>query len=443
MNQQKSINNNKNECHPIVSSFKFVVYSCFGLIMFFCEFTLNGSKAIPIQHIVNFVNLTFKPFIPYYSLFFVILGAVLPIVNKTYRCSTFNFVFTGLKVAGAILGIMAVFKIGPSLFLEDNYLPFLYEDLVMSITVLIQVSGFGFVFLMNFGLAEFLGTLMHKLMRTFFKTPGESSVDAIVSFTSGYTMAMMVTNSFYKKGIYTARESAIIATGFSTVAVSFLLIVSKVLGLSEYWNLYFMSCLFVTFAVTAVTARIYPITKIPDTYYSSRAEQPELEEGNVFLRAWHQGIKTAGEAKPLSTYFKEYFLNDAVKMVSSVSASILSIGLLGIILANMTPLFDIIGYLFYPFMLIMQIPEPLLAAKAAAIEIAEMFLPAMLVVQASLITKFTIAVTSVSAVLFFSASIPSLMATEIPIKLKDIILIWLERTVLSIILASVIAHIFF
>ena len=85
----------------------------------------------------------------------------------------------------------------------------------------------------------------------------------------------------------------------------------------------------------------------------------------------------------------------------------------------------------------------MIAAKAAAIEIAEMFLPSLLVVAAPMVTKFTIAVTSVSAVLFFSASIPSLLSTDIPIKMRNILLIWVERTIFSLILAAGIAHLFF
>lgn len=446
MKEQKTVETNKGgigaERGASLAGIKFVLFSLIGLIMFFAEITIGGVKAIPIQHIVNWINAGLGGIIPYYALIFVVIGAVLPITTKSYKKSAFNLIMAVLKAAGAVLGFMAVFRIGPPLLLEDDYLPFLYEDLVMSITVLMQVSGLGFVFLMNFGLPEFLGTLMERIMKVIWKTPGESSVDAIVSFTSGYTMAMMVTNSFYKKGVYTAREAAIIATGFSTVAVSFLMIVTKVLGLTEYWNLFFLACLFVTFAVTAVTARIYPITKIPDTYYDKPAEKEADTGEGLWKKAWRQGTETAGKAKPLSFYFKEYFLLDATRMVSSVTASILSIGLIGILLANMTPLFDIVGYIFYPFTALAQVPEPFLAAKAAAMEIAEMFLPAMMVVKTSLLTKFTVAVTSVSAVLFFSASIPSLLATDIPIKLKDIIIIWIERTILSLVMAAVIGHLF-
>lgn len=67
----------------------------------------------------------------------------------------------------------------------------------------------------------------------------------------------------------------------------------------------------------------------------------------------------------------------------------------------------------------------------------------MLVVKSDMVTKFTIAVTSVSAILFFSASIPCLLSTDIPVKMKDIFLIWFERTVLSLIMAAAIGFIFF
>jgi Uncharacterized protein conserved in bacteria len=85
----------------------------------------------------------------------------------------------------------------------------------------------------------------------------------------------------------------------------------------------------------------------------------------------------------------------------------------------------------------------MLAAKASALSIAEMFLPALLVTEADIITKFLIAVVSVSEILFFSASIPCMMGTEIPLTMKDYILIWLERVAISILLTAPILHLIF
>ena len=336
---------------------------------------------------------------------------------------------------------MAAFKLGPELFQQPDYLPFLWDNLVCSITLMSVIYGIGFVPLMYYGVVEFFGALMQKIMRKVFHTPGQGALDALVSTISAYGTALLVTNKLYKRGVYTARESAIIATGFSTVAISFMLIIANTLGLGEHSSLFLITCLLATFGTTAITARIYPISKIPDTYYDKPEEQAPQPEGSILAFAWSQGVETARHSKSMLSLFKDYYV-DAVLMLTSQVASILSIGLLGILVADMTPLFDVIGLIFYPFTWLFQIPEPMLAAKGAAIEIAEMFLPAAVVAGAPLITKFTVGVTSVSAILFFSACIPALTATEIPLKMKDILIIWVERTILSLGIAAAVAHIF-
>lgn len=91
----------------------------------------------------------------------------------------------------------------------------------------------------------------------------------------------------------------------------------------------------------------------------------------------------------------------------------------------------------------MQLPEPMLAAKASAVGITEMFIPALLVTDASIITRFVIGVLSVSEILFFSASIPCILATDIPISIPEIIVIWFERTVLILLIVTPVAFMIF
>src|SRR5699024_11475885 len=78
--------------------------------------------------------------------------------------------------------------------------------------------------------------------------------------------------------------------------------------------------------------------------------------------------------------------------------------------------------------------------SAASMEIAEMFLPSLLVTGGPLITKFIIATVSVSAILFFSATIPVILSTDIPVSVPKLIVIWMERTILTIIIVTPIAH---
>ncbi len=422
---------------------KFFLFSGIGVFMFFVNVNINGTSVIPIQHIINFIKKTFEPVIPYFALLMVMAGGLMPILNGSYKTSRFNMIFTVIKLFGSVIGFMAVFQVGPAAIMRADMVPFLFNSVVVPIALMIPVTGIAYVLLLNFGLVEFISAFMQPVMKKVWRTPGESAIDAVVSFSGGYALAVLLTNDLYKKGVYNARESVIISTGFSTVSISFLIVIANTLGFMEHWTLYFFACFFVTFFVTAITARLYPIAKIPEAYYSKKAESTLDYSEPLLKRAYHAGLKQASEAKPLTFYLKEYYLGDAIKMSSAVTASILVIGLLGMLVAEYTPLFDLAGYIFYPVTWLLRLPEPMLAGKAAAIEIAEMFLPSMLVVESALVTKFTIAVTSVSAILFFSASIPCLLSTDIPVKMKDIFLIWFERTVLSLITAAAIGYIFF
>lgn len=123
-------------------------------------------------------------------------------------------------------------------------------------------------------------------------------------------------------------------------------------------------------------------------------------------------------------------------MAMAILPSILSIGLLGLVLAEFTPVFDWLGYLFYPFTYLLQIPEPMLAAKASALSIAEMFLPALLVTGAALEVKIIIGVVSVSAIIFFSALVPCIVSTEIPLTIPQLLIIWAERVILTLLIVT-------
>ncbi len=67
---------------------------------------------------------------------------------------------------------------------------------------------------------------MKPIMKPVWRTPGRSAIDAVASFVGSYSLALLVTNGVYKEGKYSAREAAIIATSFSTVSATFMIILA-------------------------------------------------------------------------------------------------------------------------------------------------------------------------------------------------------------------------
>ncbi|MGB3368387.1 MAG: YjiH family protein [Acidaminobacteraceae bacterium] len=420
---------------------KFVGLSLIGVFMFFIPISVGGKSTIALDHVVTFIRDSAPSLMPYYALIVIILGAIYPFYTNTWKKDNISIFFSVAKVVGVGVAIMAVTGKGPEWLFTPDMVPFLYNKLVISVGLIVPIGAVFLAFLVGYGLLEFIGVIMQPIMKPIWKTPGRSAIDAVASFVGSYSIGLLITNRVYKEGKYTAKEAAIIATGFSTVSATFMIIVAKTLGLMDMWNFYFWSTLVITFVVTAITVRLYPLSKKPDTNYFGEEIIEEKMDGNIFKNAINEGLEASSNSLPLSKNISTNLI-DGFKMAMGILPSILSIGLLGLMLAKYTPVFDVLGYIFYPFTAMLKIPEPMLIAKASSLEIAEMFLPALLVKETALLGRYVIGVVSVSSILFFSASIPCIMSTEIPLNIRDILIVWLERTIFSLILAAAVGHIF-
>ncbi|AYC30646.1 YjiH family protein [Paenisporosarcina cavernae] len=421
---------------------KFFVYSFIGAFMFFVPVTIGEKNSILLDHMVSWIQANAGAVLPYYALILIIAGAAYPFVSGTWKKSTVDKVFSFFKVIGLVVGIMLVFGFGPAWLFEPSMGPFLFDKLVIAVGLLVPIGAVFLALLVGYGLLEFIGVLMQPLMKPLWKTPGRSAIDAVASFVGSYSLGLLITNRVYKEGKYSAREAAIIATGFSTVSATFMVIVAKTLGLMDMWNLYFWITLVVTFLVTAITTRIWPLNRIRDDYYEGSVPQPETKpEGSRLTSAWNEAQTTVQHAPSLGKNVWEN-VRDGFLMAMAILPSILSIGLLGLVLAEFTPVFDWIGYIFYPFTYILQLPEAMLVAKASALGIAEMFLPALLVVESGIIVKFVIGVVSVSSIIFFSAVVPCIVSTEIPISIPKLLVIWVQRVILTLIIVTPLAFLF-
>jgi len=434
--------NSEKEVFSTKDKLKFIVCSAIGIFMFFITITFDGKKSIPLDHIVTLLKTSLGSLTSYIALAIMIYGGLKPFVKKTWNKNNVEIVFSIFKVLGIITGFMFVLNIGPEFLYAPDLFPFLFNKLVIPLGLLIPVGAVFLSFLIGYGLMEFTGVFMQPIMRPIWKTPGRSAIDAVASFVGSYSLALLITNRVYLEGKYTKKEAVIIATGFSTVSATFMIIVAKTLGLMDMWNMYFWSTLVITFIVTAITVRIYPISKKSDEYVTENGDPEVIVTKNRLNIAWNEAMKVSHNS---GTIMQNIWSNlkDGINMVSNILPTIMSIGLLGLLLATYTPVFDIIGYIFYPFTALMQLPEAMLTAKALAVGIAEMFLPAGIIANGPIISKYVVAVSSVSSILFFSASIPCVLSTEIPVSIKELVVIWVERTILSIILAAIVGMMIF
>ena len=420
--------------YTIENKLKFVCYSLIGIFLFFVPISILGKTTIPLDHIVSYI-LKIPYFREIYGIILVIIGAILPFYRKNWNKNITSTIFSVLKIFAIPFVIMAITKRGPEFLMNKDVIPFIFSKIVVPVITIVPIGAVFLALIINYGLMEFVGVFMRPIMKPIWKTPGRAAIDAVASFVGSYSVALLITNRVYKEGKYTSKEAVIIATGFSTVSATFMIIVAKTLDLLPVWNIYFWATVFVTFLVTAITARIYPISKKAEEYYEGVEGDIEKEiTDNKFKVAFDEAIETCSKADGI---IKGTLINlkDGLNLAFNIAPSLMAVGTLGIVIANHTPIFSLLAYILYPFTYISGYEEPFLVAKALSLGIAEMFLPAVLVTKLSFEVRMLVAITCVSEVLFFSASIPCMMATDIPISFKDYLVIWFERVVLSILIS--------
>lgn len=421
-------------------TWKFFVFSAVGIFAFFVPFTVAGTSTILLDHIVTGIQYIFGDFTKYLIYLMIIGGTVYPFATGRWKQSFAKGLFAFLGIFGLVIATMLTFSVGPSLVFNEDLGPFLFDALVVPIGLLVPVGGIFLAFLVGFGLMEFVGVLAQPLMRPVFKLPGRAAIDAVASFVGSYSLGLLVTNRVYKSGGYTAKESAIVAIGFSTVSATFMVVIAKTVDLMHLWGQFFFGTLVVTFVTTAITVYLPPLSMIGDDYHPGVRPSPEKRvTGNLFKAAWAAARRTLDASPPVGQILLTNF-RDGLVMAMQILPGILSVGFLGLLVAMFTPAFRILGYIFYPLLAILPVPDPGLASEALAIGLAELFLPATLVAgHESEMLRLMIAMVSVSQVLFFSAMIPAVLATEIPLKIWQMILAWFVRVVVSVLIAVPVA----
>lgn len=418
-----------------LAAVRLIVFSLIGIVLFFVPVEIGGKSTILLDHAATAITTQARPVAIAFVCLLMGWGAFGPFITGAWRRSTTEVIFSFLRVLGLILAAMYLGGVGPETFFAPDMLPFLFDKLVLSVGLIVPIGALALAFLVGYGLLEFTGVLVQPVMRPIWRTPGWSAIDAVASFVGSYSLALLITDRVFRQGKYTVREAAIIATGFSTVSATFMIIVAKTLGIMELWNFYFWATLVVTFIVTAITARIWPLANLDHT---GGHDQPLPAGRSRISVAVETGLDHAAVAPSLSSLLRDSFL-DGLRMTAIILPSIMAVGLLGLLAAKYTPVFNVLGLTLYPFTWLIQVTEPMMAAKALASGLAEMFLPAILLKEADPELKFIAAVVSVSQVLFLSASIPCMLATSIPLGFFNLLIVWYVRVVLSILVTAPIA----
>ena len=323
-------------------------------------------------------------------------------------------------------------------------------SVVLPTSFIILLGGLFVPLLLDFGGIDFLGTLMQPLMRPLFKLPGKAAVNATTSFVSSSSIGVYITSKLYKEGDYTDKEAVTVATGFSAVSVGFASIAANTLGLLPVFPQIFFSSFVITFIVSFFMVRLPPITWKKSSYFDGTPQTEEgiKEDGKYSLELVKKAhLISASKALASGSVLKKCYagLIDGIMIFPKVVPFLVGVGVTSLMIAEYTPLFSVLGKPLIPIFNLLQIPDAEIVSTAAFVGIAEMLLPVLVVAgyEISEAARFFIVTLALVQIIFFSETATVMLAMGIPVSVKELIILFVQRTLIAVPVVAMFMHIFY
>jgi nucleoside recognition membrane protein YjiH len=437
----------------------FIIPSLIGIFFFMIPISYKGEITIPIAVLSGLVQDLLGDSLPAIMTVIIVLTLIGTLLIKTIRPETLNrnhflkalfdvpAIWLGARILGAIFAVMTLFQIGPVAIWSENTGGLLLNDLLPILFAVFLFAGLLLPLLLNFGLLELFGTLLTKVMRPIFKLPGRSSIDCLASWLGDGTIGVLLTSKQYEEGYYTKREAVIIGTTFSVVSITFSLVVISQVGLAHMFVPFYLTVTGAGVIAAIILPRIPPLSRKPDTYYVERPDdysEEKIPQGHTpFSWGLDQALDKARNNRSLSAFFMDGVKN-ILDMWMGVAPIVMALGTLALIVAEYTPVFQWLGMPFIPLLELMQVPEAKAASETLVVGFADMFLPSVIGAEiGSAMTRFIIAAVSVTQLIYMSEVGGLLLGSKIPVSFGELFIIFLQRTLVTLPIIVLVAHMIF
>ena len=435
---------------------KFLIPSMIGAFLFVIPINQGGNLTIPIAVAANKLldlmgdhTLTIIWALISISAILTLLHRVfgLPFLKKNPKMDSLFGVkgfWFWIRMIGFLFANMIFFGLGPDFIIGDLTGGLVINDLIPILVCVFLLAGLLLALLLNYGLLDFFGALMIKLMRPLFNLPGRSALDCVASWLGDGSIGVLLTSRQYEEGFYSKREATVIATTFSAVSITFSLVVISQVRLEAMFIPFYLVVSAAGIVAAIIVPKLPPLSKVPDSYYTEVSHREDIPEGISPVKYGMQLALKKAENAPTFKGFLREGIENVFEMWFGTLPVILAMGTIALIIAEFTPVFKILGMPFIFIYQLLQIPEAELASQTVIVGFADMFLPSVIASSIeSDITRFVVAATSVTQLIYMSEIGSIIMGSKIPVSLRDLFIIYLERTIVTLPVIAAFAHLLF
>ncbi len=448
----------KNGLYPVTQAgvLRFLIPSLFGLFVFLFPLIYNDTFNIPLGVITEFLIDLLSDQLPYIATIFMAISAIMSLYTFFAKpkfileSKVWNDIFNVrifwliIRVLGASFAIMTLTGSGIALVYDEFTGGIMLYDLLSMLVMWFLVASFLMPFLLNFGIMDFIGTLIRGVVKPLFTLPGRSAIDLLTSWVGNVNVGCVVTIEQHRNGYYTGREAATIATCFSTVSLPFCLVIAGIIDLAYMFPIFYGTLVIAGIVAAIIVPRIPPLSRKKEEYFVDPQIKEEVPEGvTKFQWALSNAVEKADNAGGIG-----HQVSEGARIFSNIifvlMAQAMALGTIALIVAEYTAFFDYISIPMAYYLQLLQIPEAAAAAPATLVGFADMFIPAVILsgIEAEL-TRFVVGVLSLVQIIYMTEVGILMLVSKLPLDLKDLLIIFLERTIITLPVIALIGHLIF
>lgn len=436
---------------------KFVIASVLGVFLFLIPIPQGNTFTIPIGIVINWVSalLTLETvsLAQVAVLVFVTISTVLTVINKIchpefiQRSEMFNKIFSPSplffvsRIIGLVIVYLAYFQLGPEMVWSGATGGSMLGISATLVSVILCIA-FLMPLLTDFGIMEFVGVLLRKVVRPLFTVPGRSAIDLMTSWLGTSNAAAILTTGQYESGFYSAREAATISMNFSFVSIPFCYVIATLIGVEEKFTVFYLINLIGGILLAMIIPRIPPLRNLPDTYDEIAGKQinEEVPAGVSKIKwalnlAGHRAETATGKSL-LSSGLKVY-----ATMFLDLIPVVMSWGTIVLILVEYTPIFDFISIPFGWYINLFGIEGAADIAPTALVGFADQYIPPLMLADFPIErTRFIMGSATLLQIIYMTEVGLIVLKSRVPVNIGHLFLVFIERTLIAIPLVTLLTN---
>ncbi|MCO8243762.1 MULTISPECIES: nucleoside recognition domain-containing protein [unclassified Haladaptatus] len=458
--QAKTIHDAETGSFETIPVLRFLFAFCLGVFFFLVPVSWEGQITVPFDIAAGFITGAFPTLTSVAGLALITAGGALSLVaelqdrgtvaldDRTVERFDLDYwkttpLFWLLRILGIFVAFLLFFDVGPDMLHTDLVGGLVWGKIVMSIVVIIPLGAVFVNLLVELGGLEFVGTLARPVMRPAFRLPGRAALDSLASWIGAFTVGYYVTYNVFHRGGYHKRDVFVIATCFAPVSIGFVGVVVSTVGLLQIFPLILVSWGIAVLLCGVILVRVPPLSNIPKEYIAEPSPEPSFTGTPTDYGRFAVGkaLDEAENGRILSTAVTG--LIDGLKVTAITLGTVVAISTVTLLVISQTDVFRVVSAPLGVVIAGLGIPQSNQVASAILISGIEQVSAAAVVAKTSAMARFFVTIVSISQIIFFAASAPMMMDmfNDIPVRFRDLIVIFALRTAILIPTAAILAHV--